>query len=484
MAILKKVEKRWDEWWEKLTKVKKEVKKEGDPLGTPLKTNVMEYQKTHGSMEESYFWVLDFIRNPNALNYQTIDKVSDVFSATESSEYFGAIEQRKGAQQDRISNYMATIGNLLKSTFQIVRELKILEERLGYYEKSKEGNEEAEMTLKGLWVDLVEGGAENPSSVLGLARKAGFIIIPDLFFKTALKKESDMDQIMKQLEEQGINKRVRTVLGRKLLQYYGWKKRTEKELTVRFHLLLTFLRQQYNSVKMYAGWVKPLLRNVSRLEMSGEGGPDMVKAFDSSEIKLELLAIKKEYFAETDLGQVKREFKNVFPCIRATFKFLTIPEMAFHKDYQRGAIHAGKMIIKIEGFSATKEQIEEYKKKKEDEDYELLKTIDASWTMMEEDLKYFFDKLEKLEKERKRGKERPVEKKEEKERMYDLLKQPFTGVWDGIKEIFDWEKSGGGKEDKMTKQDEAKEKGASGIVKANVYLLYDVYKKAHNMLSW
>jgi len=201
-----------------------ETKKKEPSLGKPIATNKFIIQKMSGGAEEMYFWMLNFIRHKNALDYEIVEKISDIFSASESSSFFGNIEQRKSVQQDRISQFLATVGQMTKSMFQMIRELRVIDERLDYYKKSMGGEDDrdveaAEIALKGIWVDLVEGGAENAGSVYGLARKVGFVILPDLFFKVHPKKSEDIDRIVDRLKEEGINRKVREVLKRKLFQY-------------------------------------------------------------------------------------------------------------------------------------------------------------------------------------------------------------------------------------------------------------------------
>jgi hypothetical protein len=361
---------------------------------------------------------------------------------------------------------------LIKDTVQIIRELKIIDERLSYYKDSEEGDETAEVSLKGMWVDLVEGGPESATSVLGLARKAQFIIIPDLFFKMHVKDESEIDAAIKKLAEEGINARVRDVLRRKLRQYLTWKKRTKGELTVRKNLLMKYLKQQYNTIKMYSKWVKPYLRNIQKLEMSGKESPDLVTAFDTSQIELEVIATKEDYQLETDLGFVQKKFKYKIPCIRITFKFVTIPELAFYKEYQRGAIHVGRIEIKMEGFVVTKKELEAYKKEKEKEDFEILTTIDESLEAIYDDMKYYLDQLEE--------KEKPQKEKEE-----EGLLEPFKGIIGGFKEIFAFKETKKEKgEPELTSYEKELEKKAAEQVAGHVYTLYDVYKKVHGMLSW
>ena len=84
---------------------------------------------------------------------------------------------------------------LTKELFQIVREVRILDERLDLYNSSSKaiknkGNvfdrrmsQSAEIVLRGYWVDLKDGGVKSPGSVYGLATTLGYASLPDLFFE-------------------------------------------------------------------------------------------------------------------------------------------------------------------------------------------------------------------------------------------------------------------------------------------------------------
>jgi len=84
------------------------------------------------SIEEPYFWILDELKQ----NFQIIEKLEDSFAAAENSAFFGVTQQRLGAQQDKVSQFLATTGKMIKELFQMVRELRIIDERLQYYDEA------------------------------------------------------------------------------------------------------------------------------------------------------------------------------------------------------------------------------------------------------------------------------------------------------------------------------------------------------------
>src|SRR3989344_659828 len=220
-------------------------KKEGkDPKGDLAKNKVLapgkfglgkaQYRMVIDSpvagVEGIYFWIIHNMEDkpPFGFNYTgetgEIKKIKDIYTAGETSSYWGMSEQRKGVQQDKFQQLMANVGQLLKTLFQMVRELRIIDERLEYYEKTYKGDTQAEVALKSIWVDLVEGGSKNPASVLGLGSQVGFVTLPDLFFSIHPKKAEDVEKVVNNSKlVEGMNRKIREVLGRKLTQYMYWR---------------------------------------------------------------------------------------------------------------------------------------------------------------------------------------------------------------------------------------------------------------------
>ncbi|MCK5108018.1 MAG: hypothetical protein KAQ83_04790, partial [Nanoarchaeota archaeon] len=121
---------------------------------TPIRHYKVLYQKEEQSLEESYFWALNFFRHGVAGAFNHIKKVKDTFSASEQSAYFGASQQRLGLQQDKVSQFLATIGKMVKELFQLVRELRVIDERMDLYDMSYKKDHAADIALKGYWIDF------------------------------------------------------------------------------------------------------------------------------------------------------------------------------------------------------------------------------------------------------------------------------------------------------------------------------------------
>ncbi len=424
------------------------------------------------SIEEPYFWILDYMRY--MWGYPYIDKITDIFSASENSAFFGAAQQRLGAQQDKVSQFLATIGKMVKELFQLVRELRVLDERLSYYADSYTNSrsaESAEITLKGIWIDMVEQGAKNPASVYGMAREVQFTTLPDLFFSTHPQKQEDVDVVVERDRAQ-FNRKVREVLKRKLRTFLAWKEHTYEELKNRRKFTLKYLRQHYEIIKMYMVWVKPYLKNIQRLQLdqSKNVSPDILVAFETSMIEVEILARKPQ-----DVG--------ISSCILAHFLFRTRPEMNYQQDYQKGPLHIGRVQMTLRAYAWTDKEIAAYKKMREHEDLQLLGLIDSS-------VKAALDALgdELLRYLEEAGEEFSPKEKELSRRKMQML-SPYTSVFKGFADIFASFKTK--KTDvklRPTKKDIFKlsmvRSDAMKKAKDSMWGIYHHFKKHHDMLNW
>lgn len=475
--------KKYDE--EEIEESKNQYIKTGYPRPTSdKKKGDYRYRLVHEtfqqSIEETYYWLLNFMRYEQG--YAQIEKLADVFAASEHSAFFGVAQQRIGLQQDKVSQFLATIGKMVKELFQLVRELRVLDERLSYYHDSftrSKSSESAEITLKGTYIDMVEGGAKNPASVYGMARELQFTTLPDLFFSTHPKTATEVDEIVDKLE---FNRKVREVLKRKLRSFLEWKEHTFKELKNRRIFTLKYLRQHYDVIKMYMTWVRPYLRNIRRLqsealEVKKPTTPDLISAFEGSLIEIEILG---KHLPENN--------KKYYSCQLINFRYRTRPSMSYQQEgFQRGPLHVGETRITFRGYVWTEHDIENYKKMRDEEDFELLGVIDASVKAAMEALG---DELEKYLTEA--GEVNVKITKEEKPVPKQVTGGPFISVFKGFGELFGSmatkkvEKTRGvKKEKKMSKIEiEGEKHRADEFIKKTLYHAYRNFKKAHRMLSW
>ena len=440
-------------------------------------------EKVNNSLEGSYYWVVDFIRHAPIDAYSNIIKITDIFSASEQSTFFASAQGRLGIQQDKVSQFLGTIGKMVKELFQLVREIRVIDERLDLYIHSYQGDQASDIALKGYWIDLVEGGAKNPASVYGMARELSFATLPDLFFGAPAGLAGK--EIQRYVEALDFNKKVKEVLMRKLKTYITWKEHTYKELSTRRRFTIKFLRQHWSVIHMYTTWAKPYLKNIKRLQMrqkrSIETDPDIISSFEGSIVELEILATKKKTFGDDEY----------VPCVLINFWFRTTPKMEYHGQeyHHKAAAHIGKLRIDIRSYAWTGQDIKNYQKMREEESMDILKEVDSSvkaaMDALGDDLRNYLIEAgedDLLPEERKK---KTIGKKQ--------ASNPFTGVIMGFAELFGalipsgdptQKKSGLSKHKKDLFKSGIKRKKAESSAKGLAWNLYKNFKKANGIAAW
>lgn len=442
------------------------------------KRYIITLDSFNASIEEAYFWMYNFMKID--LSFFKIDKILDLFSASESSSFFGSMQQRLGIQQDKVASYLATVGKLVKDLFQMVRELRFIDERLEYYEASYSDivsvYEPAEITLKGLYIDMVEGATKNPASVYGLAKDLQFTTLPDLFFSITARDSKD---IGKKVDSLDFNKPLKNVLKRKLFTFLKWKEETHKELKSRRQFMLKYLRQHFAIIKMYMSWIKPYLRNIKRITMDASRNetPDLISAFESSTVEIEILG--------QSLPQGNKDYKS---CVLLHFYYRTMPQMNYTtQDYQhRGPLHVGEITITWRAYAWNDEDIANFKRMRMMEEFELIGTIDESLKAAMDALgDTFFDYLEEAGESVDRAEEETSNKTN---KPSQTAAEPFVSLFGGFKDIFHAFVPEKEKKNKVSQKVVFrinKEKGsAMGGAKAKSWLLYKAFKKSHRCLAW
>jgi hypothetical protein len=207
-----------------------------------------------------------------------------------------------------------------------------------------------------------------------------------------------------------------------------------------------------------------------QLDQSKTETPDLLVAFESSMIEVEILARKKS--------------GNVNQCLLLSYMFRTRPEMSYMQEYQKGPIHLGRVEIDFRVYGWTDEQVENYKKMREQEDFQLLGIIDTSVKAAMESLG---DELMRYLKEA--GEEFGPKAEKKVEKPVSLF-SPYTSVFRGFSELF-------GAAQKAKKQEKPKRESKTDIMKqslettraensakAATWSIYHHFKKQHDMLNW
>lgn len=474
----------------------------------------MVFESFDLSVEEAYFWILNFTTVDQG--HYRVYKLSDYFTSSEGSAFFGINQQRLGSQQDKVAQYLGTIANMIKSLFQLVRELRILDERLDMYRAStitgenskgqpvnadkKAADKPSEISLKGYWIDLVEGGGKNPSSVYGLAREVGFTTLPDLFFDADAGLTADkVSNYMEKKLGSSYNRKVREVLSRKLLAYCLWKENTYKELIARKSFTKKYLQQHYEVIKLYTQWIKPYLRNIRRMTQKEEyvDHPQLIAAFENTMIEIEFLAVKP--------GKEGVEYSS---CQLITFMYRTLPTLNYQQEgFNRGPIHVGRIEVDYRGYVWSQAEINNYRNYKADDDMDMLSSINSSIQAAYEALKDDLNKY--LDKDTDKHLETTKPKKEDMiATAKTVFLQPVTAFFEPFLELLTFfaakqcEKCGKGniisadkckycdakfvKPDKPRNLIQAKTEYDAALknMKTSTWLIYFTYKKAHKLLHW
>jgi hypothetical protein len=447
-------------------------------------------QSYNQSIEDVYFWLLSSLRE----DYQLPDvkKIKDIFTASEQSAFWGQAQQRLTLQQGQVSNYLATIGKLTKELFQIVREIKILDERLALYKESnkllesksagdRRTSQAAEITLKSYWVDLKDGGVKSPGSVYGLASTLGYTVLPDLFFATPPLKIEEVDGYTDKLQ---VNQRVKDVLRRKLAAYIAWRDHTFHEHDARRKFTVKFLRQHYDSIQMYINWIKPYLKNVKRLQMNAgkTDSEDIIGAFEGSVTEIEIICYHKKKGAE------------VYPIVLVSIDFRTSPKMEYHQEgYQhKGPIHEGRCEFTLRGYTWTPKELDSFIKMRDDESLEIMSAIDESLKSaidaLGDDLRKYLKEAGEKFPEDDRAEEDSKKAKEKKLKEMKRAGEPFIALFFGFKDIFSalnpFDLSAKKKEGPTKYALEKARKDATKPVTVALFSTYKNFKKANKMVTW
>ncbi|MFH1376179.1 MAG: hypothetical protein ABIH25_00940 [Candidatus Woesearchaeota archaeon] len=440
-------------------KEKAKVKlKNGDPV---------EYHITYDtfgqSLEPVYFWTLDFMRmgEPSGLGLE-VNKVAEEFEASAGGGYFGEMGTRTSVMQDRAMKIMETINAVIKSVINIIYDLKEFEMRLEVYNNLKseeiEKRRAAQYAIKGIWMDQVDIKM-GIGSINNLSRgDLEFVTLRDAFMQA--KDEKDVDKM-------DLNKRVKIVLKRKLAEYLPWLELSERELRKRYDIEKHYLKVQVDSLRLYKKWAKPYLRAAQKLGMKEFNSPDIVAAFNNMQMELVLVG-KREIKPDAAFETYKKlNFKNkYYACLEAKFNFRTAPQSVRAQGGATHYAHTGVIDIYFTAYVFTKSELEEIEKQEVFEDMALVEHFtDVSLEALQKDLEHFLE---------------PEEKREEapKKKPFFDIPNPFKG----FKEIFGPLKNLRGYASKY--QEDQIKKVAEESSMGTCLLCYDLFKKAHRMVTW
>lgn len=451
-------------------KIKSEVRKK---LIKIIKDEAVNYYLAYDSVSEGlepiYYWILDFMRDtsPSGLDLD-VTKTSELVEASASSGYFGEIGSRATVMQQRATEMLKQINTVVRSILNLVYDLKEFRVRLDLYDKLKSHNklekEDASYAVKSVWMDQVDV-KKGLASINQLAQKLNFVTLRDAFMQVNTEEEAD---------KLDLNDRVKRILKRKLIEYLAWVKYSEQELNKRYKIERAYLKSQIDSLKLYTSWTKPYLKAAQKLNMTEFNKPDIVNAFSNMQMQLSLTGQKEIKPEDVHESFRKKEFeeRKFYAIIDVELNFRAIPQSVRTERGQQ-YVHGGRADIYIKGYSVDSEELEIIKEQELHEDAELVDNLtNVSLKELEEDINEIMKEPEKEDEE----------KEKEKKIVKKTVKESYEDIKDDIKDFFEPFK-GIIRTPTNYVEDEIR-KFAKEKAEGSAFTLYDIYKKAHGMLSW
>jgi len=454
------------------TKLKKEAEKIRKKAIVKLSNNQpmhyhIIYDTFSQTLEPVYFWTLDFLRGdpPSGLGLQ-VEKIEEEFEASAGGGYFGEMGARASAMQDRAMSILKQINGIIKEIMNLIYDLKEYEMRLDTYDNidsKKQPKEEerraAEYSLRSIWMDQVDI-KKGIGSVNNLTRgDLQFVTLRDAFMQV---------KDVKEIDKLDLNKRVKVILRKKIAEYNQWKEYSEKELRKRYSIEKNYLKSQIASLKLYTKWARPYLRAAQKLGMKelGKGklpNPDIIAAFNNMQMELSLFAKEEIKPSKAFPEYSKLNFEDkYYSCLQVDFKYRTVPQ-AVRSGQSTHYANLGTVDVFFTAYVMTAKEIELIEKEEIFEDMSLVEDLtDRSLKDLQEDIDKYLGREEEEEKESK--------------------KEPFPNPLKGIKDIL--------KPLKVFKRNAGNYEKKKVLVAANTeamnkcLILYDVFKKAHRMMTW
>jgi len=367
------------------------------------------------------------------------------------------------------------VNTIVRSVLNLIYNLREFDLRLELYndadskrEKDARKRQAAEYSLKAVWMDQVDVKT-GVGSINNLARgDLQFVTLRDAFFQvTSLKNIDKFD----------LNKRVKILLKKKFAEYSKWRTISEQELRKRYSIEKVYLRSQIDSLRLYTKWAKPYFRAAQKLGMkefktkSGLPSPDMVSAFSNMQMELTLMGKKKIKPEGVHPSYKKFKFdEEYYSCLEVNFMFRTQPQ-AMRTEQGQQFVNSGVIDVYFRAYAMTGQDIEDLERHETFQDMELVEQLtEVSLKALEEDIDHYLD----IEKE-----ETSIKQKSVVESLVGGFGDLNKSMSSGFGLLFGTSVKDAGKFRKKLVFKEAQSVAAS-----NCILSYDIFKKAHRMMTW
>ncbi|MBL7059046.1 hypothetical protein ISS08_01180 [Candidatus Pacearchaeota archaeon] len=436
------------------------------------------YDSAGDTLEPIYFFIVDLMDD---FGLKT-EKIFDSFTSSPGSGHFGELGSRATVMQQQGSKILGDINVVLRSVLNIVYDLRDFKMRLEHYSdlKNNKTKEAALLALKQIWMDKVDISKGNSSIKAMALGQAGYQTLIDAFLFA--KDAQDVNKL-------DLNDRVKRILMPRVQEFSIWVTNSEKELQKRYNIEKSYLRSQVNSLKLYSRWAKPYLIAAHELEMGQKSKePALVKAFNTIMLDLTLLgkspinpknaALAGDLPKDFSKLKIRRGYNSV---VIVDFKFRGIPQRI--GGAQSHYVFGGKTNMTFSAYALNDEELERLNKELDDSSLgDVLNLIEGSTTEslgnLEDEINLFLDDIE------------PEPSAPEKAASSNDSSNPFLaliGSYNGSSSKQASSPSNNG--DLVISPDNFLEKGhlrpfAQGSASDTAFALFDIYKKAHGMVSY
>jgi hypothetical protein len=401
-----------------------------------------------------------------------VEKLVDNFTSTEGGTHFAETSTKKTRVQDEASKMLAMTNTVMRSVLGIVYDLKEFKIRLAHYDglraKDKREKEAALLALKQIWLDKVDYPQKVNSSIKVMSNQVGFQTLLNAFL--VVKDSKDVDDI-------NLNDVIKRILKPRIFDFNIWVDQSEKELRKRYEMQKTYLKSQVNTVKLYSRWAKPYLKAAQKLGGIEKGRePSLVNMFNTLRLELTLIGKDKLDVAKTAVqGDLPKDFKKMkmkrdyYSCILVEFTVRGIP---------RQGVTVGRSEMSFKGYALNDDELKKL-------DYEIQKSdIGDALALIEGSTT---ESLEQLQKDIDEFITEPEIKQKPKDSS-----NPFKALIGGYNKEEEKQESKPKddiKKDIIVKPDnwieeEHLRKYAAENADKTAFSLFDIYKKAHGMVSY
>ncbi len=475
--------------------------------GDPVQQHRLIYDAFGESIEPTYYWILDYLRDSG----MEVSKTAEYFSASEASGFFGEMGARRTALEKQAIELMKTINMVVKSIINLLYDLKLFDIRLKNYDDLKSKDPELKKSaiwgLKGIWLTEVDATQKGLGSINSLVQNLQFVTLRDAFMVVPIEEwyvPNASSKTISEIKEKAakyvagmdLTDIVKRVLKPRILEFIDWLYLSEKELRNRREIEKAYLKAQVDSLKIYTKWVRPYMiavqklipaefQELARYKDIGIEPSIAPTAFHVIWMYLELLAkakakiaLRKPIVGESGEITLQDENNRPYAVVEVRIAFRSSPVSAVGAEGVRGYGFTGSTIILFSGYVMQKKHLDLLESWKDDEILDFIdrmtkETLDA----LSDDLKKYLEEKPIVEEKKPKEIEIPFMKWVKSTfgslaKFQEQAKQIYSTIFKiGMSSKEAWNVA------RLMLR-------AKYMAKDRTFSCYDVYKSSHGMLAW